>query len=144
VTGRGVLPLLEAWGRGPTTLHGFYSHGFPNLFHLGSLQNANSVNFTHVLQEQAEHIAAVIAEGRAAGARFIEPTEDAQAGWAQTIRDTAHDNSAFQAECTPGYYNREGATTGPSFSYGPGPVAFHRLLREWRANEIGDVLVAGR
>jgi cation diffusion facilitator CzcD-associated flavoprotein CzcO len=144
VTGRGGLPLLEAWGRGPTTLHGFYSHGFPNLFHLGSLQNANSVNFTHVLQEQAEHIAAVIAEGRAAGARFIEPTEDAQAGWAQTIRDTAHDNSAFQAECTPGYYNREGATTGPSFSYGPGPVAFHRLLREWRANEIGDVLVAGR
>lgn len=144
VTGRGGRPLLEAWGRGPTTLHGFYSHGFPNLFHLGSLQNANSVNFTHILQEQAEHVAAVIAEGRAAGARYIEPSEDAQAGWAQTIRDAAHDNSAFQAECTPGYYNREGAAAGPSFSYGPGPVAFHRLLREWRANEIGDVLVAGR
>ncbi|MFC4630727.1 flavin-containing monooxygenase [Promicromonospora alba] len=144
VRGKGGQALLEAWGRGPQTLHGFYSHGFPNLFHLGSLQNANSVNFTHILQEQAEHIAAVVAEGRAAGARYIEPSEDAQAGWAQTIRDAAHDNSAFQAECTPGYYNREGASTGPSFSYGPGPVAFHRLLREWRANEIGDVLVAGR
>lgn len=144
VRGKGGQALLEAWGRGPQTLHGFYSHGFPNLFHLGSVQNANSVNFTHILQEQAEHIAAVIAEGRAAGARYIEPSEDAQAGWAQTIRDAAHDNSAFQAECTPGYYNREGASTGPSFSYGPGPVVFHRLLREWRANEIGDVLVAGR
>ena len=144
VTGRGGRTLLEAWGRGPATLHGFYSYGFPNLFHLGSLQNANSVNFTHILQEQAEHIAAVIAEGRTAGARYIEPTEDAQEGWAQTIRDAAHDNSAFQAECTPGYYNREGASRGPSFSYGPGPVAFRRLLREWRANDIGDVLVAGR
>ncbi|MFC8799040.1 flavin-containing monooxygenase [Promicromonospora sp. NPDC057138] len=142
VTGRGGQPLLEAWGRGPTTLHGFYSHGFPNLFHLGSLQNANSVNFVHILQEQAEHIAAVIAESRAAGARYVEPSEQAQADWSRTIRESSHDNSAFQAECTPGYYNREGASAGPSFSYGPGPVAFHRLLREWRASELGDVLVA--
>ncbi len=143
VRGRGGQMLLEAWARGPRTLHGFYSHGFPNLFHLGAVQNANSVNFVHILQEQAEHIAAVIAEGRAAGARYVEPTESAQADWAQTIRDTGHDHSAFQAECTPGYYNREGAGVGGSFSYGPGPVAFHRLLREWRANGISDVLVAG-
>ncbi|PUB29811.1 cation diffusion facilitator CzcD-associated flavoprotein CzcO [Promicromonospora sp. AC04] len=142
VTGRGGRQLLEAWGRGPRTLHGFYSHGFPNLFHLGAVQNANSVNFVHILQEQAEHIAAVIGESRAVGARYVEPTEQAQDDWAQTIRDSAHDHSAFQAECTPGYYNREGASTGPSFAYGPGPVAFHRLLREWRASELSDVLVA--
>jgi cation diffusion facilitator CzcD-associated flavoprotein CzcO len=141
VTGRGGQTLLEAWGRGPTTLHGFYSHGFPNLFLLGPLQNANSVNFVHILQEQAEHIAAVIAESRAAGARYIEPSEEAQADWAQTIREVSHDNSAFQAECTPGYYNREGASVGPSMSYGPGPVAFHRLLREWRRHDMSAVLV---
>ncbi|GHH73177.1 flavin-containing monooxygenase [Promicromonospora soli] len=142
VTGRGGQTLLETWGRrGPMTLHGFYSHGFPNLFHLGSLQNANSVNFVHILQEQAEHIAAVIAESRAAGARYVEPSEQAQAGWSQTIRDSSHDNSAFQAECTPGYYNREGAGTQGSSAYGPGPVAFHRLLRDWRASDLSDVLV---
>ncbi|WP_454852716.1 flavin-containing monooxygenase [Promicromonospora soli] len=141
VTGRGGQQLLEAWGRGPATLHGFYSHGFPNLFHLGAVQNANSVNFVHILQEQAEHIAAVIAESRAEGARYVEPSEQAQADWSQTIRESAHDHSAFQAECTPGYYNREGAGVGPSFSYGPGPVAFHKLLREWRRHDMSAVLV---
>lgn len=31
-----------------TGLHGFYSHGFPNLFHLGPLKDANPVNFAHI------------------------------------------------------------------------------------------------
>jgi hypothetical protein len=134
--------LLGAWSQGLRTLHGFYSHGFPNLFHLGTLQNANSVNFVHILQEQAVHIAAVIAKGREAGARLIEPTAEAEAEWGQTIRDTALENSAFQAECTPGYYNGEGAGAVGSPAYGPGPVAFHRLLRKWRDEDIEEVLSA--
>ncbi|MCO6722978.1 monooxygenase, partial [Streptomyces sp. Vc714c-19] len=56
VHGRGGTQLLHAWAqRGPRTLHGFTSNGFPNLIQLGSLQNAASVNFTHVLDEQAVH-----------------------------------------------------------------------------------------
>lgn len=139
VTGRDGRTLLEAWGRGPRTLHGFYTHGFPNLFHLGSLQNANSVNFVHILVEQANHIAAVITAAREAGADFIEPTADAEEQWCRTIQETALNNQQFQAECTPGYYNREGNPPPVSFSYGPGPVAFHRLLRQWRSGEISTV-----
>mgnify|MGYP003307128920 CR=1 FL=1 len=140
VTGRGGQTLLEAWGRGPRTLHGFYTHGFPNLFHLGSLQNANSVNFVHILLEQANHIAAVIAKGREVGADFIEPTAEAEDQWCRTIQELSPNNRKFQAECTPGYYNREGNPPPVSFSYGPGPVAFHRLLKKWREEEILDVL----
>ena len=140
VEGRGGEPLLKAWSQGPRTLHGFYSHGFPNLFHLGSLQNANSVNFVHILQEQATHIAAVIAQGRKTGAPLIEPAAEAEAGWGNTIRETALDNQDFQAECTPGYYNREGAPSSASTSYGPGPVAFHKLLATWRDKNIEEVL----
>ncbi|GAB3695286.1 hypothetical protein GCM10028793_17130 [Nocardiopsis oceani] len=140
VRGRGGQGLLESWSRGPKTLHGFYSNGFPNLFHLGPLQNANSVNFAHILLEQAEHIAAVITEGLKTGARVIEPTREAAEEWSRTVQETSHDNSAFQAQCTPGYYNREGAVMHGGFSYSPGPVAFHRLLEEWRDSNVDDVL----
>ena len=141
VKGRGGQNLLDSWRHGPRTLHGFYSDGFPNLFQLGSLHNANAVNFTNILLEQAEHIAAVIAEGIKTGARAIEPTSKAVEEWGRTIRENALDNAAFQAECTPGYYNREGAGGAGGTSYGPGPVAFHRLLAHWRKTRIHEVLV---
>jgi cation diffusion facilitator CzcD-associated flavoprotein CzcO len=142
VHGRGGIPLLSAWARGPRTLHGFYSHGFPNLFHLGSLQNAASVNFVHVLQEQAGHIGAVVAEARRRDARRVEPSAPAEEQWVATIAATAPDNYAFQAECTPGYYNNEGKPRPRANSYGPGPVAFHDLLRRWRTGGgMDDVLV---
>lgn len=140
VRGRGGQELLASWSRGPSTLHGFYSNGFPNLFHLGSLQNANSVNFTHILTEQAEHIAAVVGEARKTGVPVVEPSRESADAWGRTVRETAHDNSAFRQECTPGYYNREGAGTRGGFSYSPGPVAFHRLLEQWRGESMTDVL----
>ncbi|MFI6231186.1 flavin-containing monooxygenase [Micromonospora echinospora] len=142
VYGRDGVPLLQSWSQGPRTLHGLYSHGFPNLFHLGSLQNANSVNFVHVLQEQAIHIGAVVAEARRRNALWVEPSVEAEEAWVATIREVAPDTIAFQAECTPGYYNNEGRPRPVNNSYGPGPVAFHELLRRWRANGgFDDVLV---
>ncbi|PRX96594.1 flavin-containing monooxygenase [Allonocardiopsis opalescens] len=141
VIGRGGTALLEAWSRGPRTLHGFYSHGFPNLFQLGALQNANSANFVHILQDQAEHIAAVIARGREVDAAYIEPSAEAEAAWVRTVRETATDLRAFQAECTPGYYNAEGTASATGMMYSPGPVAFQRVLREWRDGGMHDVLV---
>ncbi|GAA4608579.1 cation diffusion facilitator CzcD-associated flavoprotein CzcO [Actinoplanes octamycinicus] len=133
VHGRDGQQLLHYWARGPRTLHGFYTHGFPNLFHLGALQNAAAVNFVHVLQEQATHIAAVVAEAERRGARRVEPTLEAEEAWLATIRETAPDNFKFQAECTPGYYNGEGKPRPVNNSFGPGPVVFHELLRSWRA-----------
>jgi cation diffusion facilitator CzcD-associated flavoprotein CzcO len=142
VYGREGLPLLQSWSQGPRTLHGFYSHGFPNLFQLGPLQNASAVNFVHILQEQATHIGAVVAEARKRGARCVEPTAAAQDAWVATLRANARDNSAFLTECTPGYYNNEGKPRASVNSYGPGPVDFHARLRRWRAEGgLDDVLV---
>ncbi|MCJ1682788.1 NAD(P)/FAD-dependent oxidoreductase [Rathayibacter sp. VKM Ac-2928] len=141
VVGRDGRTLLEAWARGPRTLHGFSTHGFPNLFHLSGIQNANSVNFAHILLEQAEHIAAVIARGREVGARYLEPTAEAEEAWVRTVHETALDTRTFQAECTPGYYNGEGTRSIGGASYSPGPIAFHRLLRAWRDEGMDDVLV---
>jgi cation diffusion facilitator CzcD-associated flavoprotein CzcO len=142
VYGRDGVPLLGAWRQGPRTLHGFYSHGFPNLFHLGSLHNAGSVNFVHILDEQATHIGAVVGAARRRGARYIEPTAEAEAGWLATIAAKAPDTYQFQADCTPGYYNSEGRPRPRSTSFGDGPVAFHDLLRRWRAEGgMAEVLV---
>ncbi|WP_461172744.1 NAD(P)/FAD-dependent oxidoreductase [Arthrobacter sp. Z1-9] len=134
------IPLLDAWSQGPRTLHGFYSHGFPNLFHLGAIQNANSVNFVHILQEQAQHIAKVIAAAAVLNSPRVEPTAEAEEAWIRTVQESALENQEFQAECTPGYYNNEGAAPQQASTFGPGPIAFHRLLAAWRRDSISDVL----
>ncbi|MDF3146621.1 MULTISPECIES: NAD(P)/FAD-dependent oxidoreductase [unclassified Streptomyces] len=143
VYGRGGAGLLETWmTKGFKTLHGFTTRGFPNLFLLGSTQNAAAVNFVHILDEQASHVAEVVAQARGRKARYVEPTAEAQDAWVTTIRQKAADLYKFQAECTPGYYNNEGSPRERSESYGDGPVAFHELLRRWRSEGgMREVLV---
>lgn len=141
VVGRDGRSLLEAWSHGPRTLHGITSHGFPNLFQLGALQNANSVNFVHVLQEQARHIAAMIQRARSTGSERVEPSVQAEEASVRTVHATARDTAAFQSACTPGYYNAEGTAAITGMTYSPGPVAFHRILQRWREGAMEDVLV---
>ncbi len=141
VFGRNGVNLHEFWRTaGKRTLHGFYTRGFPNLFHLGPLQTATSVNFTHVLDEQAIHVGAVVAEARRLGVNRIEPTEEAETAWVETIRATSPKQAWFDAGCTPGYYNNEGKPNQRQ-TYGHGPATFHRLLRDWRSgNGTAEVL----
>ncbi|GAB3975632.1 NAD(P)/FAD-dependent oxidoreductase [Actinoallomurus acanthiterrae] len=143
VYGRHGVHLFQAWSQGPRTLHGFYTHGFPNLFQLGPTQSATAVNFVHVLDEQATHVAEVVAQARARRARYVEPSPEAQDDWLATLRKNAPDLYKFQAECTPGYYNNEGMPRERREAYADGPVAFHELLRRWRADGgMDEVLVA--
>lgn len=141
VHGRGGTQLLHAWAQhGPRTLHGFTCNGFPNLILMGSLQNASSVNFTHVLDEQAVHAAALVATAEDKGA-LIEPSREAEDDWIATMAEGAPDHEWFHAECTPGYYNREGRgrPNGP-IAYPHGAFAFHELLKRWREESMNEVL----
>jgi len=137
IYGRDGTTLTDYWADGLKTLHGFYSSGFPNCFHMGLNQNALTANFTHMLDEQAHHIRDVIKQAKSRGAHIIEPTPEAEAEWVATIRAKAIHNQRFQRECTPGYYNNEGKPApGVGFfgeQYGGGPVEFHDLIRSWRA-----------
>ncbi|GAB3167476.1 flavin-containing monooxygenase [Streptomyces incanus] len=141
VHGRGGTQLLRVWARqGPRTLHGFTSNGFPNLIQMGSLQNASSVNFTHILDEQAVHAAALVAAAEAADA-LVEPSRETEDAWLATLAEDAPDHEWFHADCTPGYYNREGRgrPNGPT-AYPHGAHAFHRLLRRWREDSMSEIL----
>jgi cation diffusion facilitator CzcD-associated flavoprotein CzcO len=136
IRGRGGRTLSEHWAGGLRTLHGCMSHGFPNCFHMGSNQSTVTPNFTHLLDEQAQYIADVLGEAGRRQAAVVEPTADAEAGWVQTIHDTARIQRQFRQDCTPGYYNGEGRAGDNDglFAglYGPGPVRFFRLLHDWR------------
>ncbi|MFJ9392304.1 flavin-containing monooxygenase [Nocardioides sp. NPDC101246] len=141
VTGRGGVQLLHAWAaEGPRSLHGFASNGFPNLLKMGSLHNANSVNFSHILDEQAVHAAALVAAAEARGA-VIEPSREAEDAWAHRLTQGAPKHAWFHAECTPGYYNAEGAGRSDAPTGYPGSaVAFHEELRAWRETSVEEAL----
>ncbi|WP_406030768.1 NAD(P)/FAD-dependent oxidoreductase [Nocardioides sp. NBC_00163] len=145
VTGRDGLQLLHAWAQeGPRSLHGFASSGFPNLLKMGSLHNASSVNFSHILDEQAVHAAALVVAAETRGA-LVEPSREAEDAWARRIAEGAPRHAWFHAECTPGYYNAEGAGRPDVPTGYPGSaVAFHEELRAWRETSIDEALTVPR
>jgi cyclohexanone monooxygenase len=109
---------------------------------MGLSQNGLSVNLTSMLDDQAQHIGYIIKQVMERGARYSQPTAEAEAAWVAEIRRLAISNVAFFEECTPGYYNAEGkiAQRGGGLnneSYSPGVNAFNRLLAKWR--ESGDL-----
>ena len=146
IDGRDGRSLFDYWANGFRTLHGHSSHGFPNWFYIGISQNGLSVNMTAMFDDQAQHIAYIIAETRRRGAVTVEPTEEAEAAWVAEIRRLSVSNAEFLAACTPGYYNNEGEVSGglTGESYAPGVNAFNALLAEWRAKGNLDGLALGR
>jgi cyclohexanone monooxygenase len=134
--GKDGQTLTEKWKDGASTLHGLLTRGFPNCFIVSNVQSGFSANFPHMINEQSKHIAYVLKEASARQARTVEPSQEAEAAWVKTIEDLAIMRQGFLEECTPGYYNNEGnvrALATRNGSYGAGPVAFVKLLEDWRA-----------
>jgi cyclohexanone monooxygenase len=140
VYGRDAVTLTEHWRDGAATFHGFYSRGFPNCFIVSIVQSGFSVNFPHMLNEQAKHLAYVLRHAADQGLTRIETSQEAEDAWVQTIVDLAQMNAQFLEACTPGYYNNEGKPAERSVRngwYGAGSPAFIKLLEEWRTR--GDL-----
>jgi len=140
VNGRDGLSLFDHWADGLQTLHGFTTPGFPNWFYIGVSQNAFSVNMTSMFDDQARHVAYLIAETRRRGATTVEPAEDAVAEWVGVINGFHVGGLSFLESCTPGYYNNEGSPkAGSAFfgAYTPGINAFNQLLQDYR--QRGDM-----
>ena len=137
IIGRDRTPLSKKWADGLRTFHGFYSHGFPNCFFLGMTQTGLTANMTHMLNEQAQHLAYVISHVRGNNIKAVEASQAAEDAWVGDINRLAQVAGQHYATCTPGYYNNEGkiGSSGNGFlsgQYGGGPVEFFRILKEWR------------
>ena len=140
--GRDGVSLYDHWGDGFRTLHGLYTHGFPNWFTIGINQNGLSPNMTAMFDDQAIHVSYIVSEVLNRGNTTFEVTEEAESNWVDQIVALAGSGAtAFLQECTPGYYNREGTTSeGTSMQnspYAPGINAFNTLLADWR--DKGDL-----
>ena len=134
--GRDGRSLQAKWDDGIATLHGMFSRGFPNVFIFSLAQSGFSVNFPHMLDEQARHAAYVLRHALDHDVRTLEPTAEAEEAWVQTILSLALDRQAFLESCTPGYYNNEGRPAESDLRgspYGAGPIAFVGVLEAWRA-----------
>jgi cyclohexanone monooxygenase len=146
IEGRDGASLYDHWAKGPRTLHGMTSHGFPNLFFTGYTQAASAANLTLMYDQQATHIAHIAKATLARGAAMFEPSKSAQDEWVRIIKEKLTLNTRYWRECTPGYGNAEGSEEIRSpmgESYGPGFYAFDQLLKEWRGKGDMEGLVLG-
>ena len=136
VYGKGGVSLSEKWANGLETYHGFFVRDFPNLFLVSNGQSGFTANFPHMLNEQSKHIAYVIQNAQGRQARTVEVEQGAVDNWVETIQKLALMRADFLNECTPGYYNNEGkpeAMSTKNSMYGAGPIAFVKVLEDWRA-----------
>jgi cation diffusion facilitator CzcD-associated flavoprotein CzcO len=136
IIGRGGHTLSQHWSEGLRTLHGLTVHGFPNCFFLGFTQTAITISVPQALSEQANHVEYIVSESRARGHRSVEATTAAELAYVSEVHHLARLGQRFYQECTPGYYNSEGAKGNKQgfFSdiYGAGPLAFFDKLQAWR------------
>jgi cyclohexanone monooxygenase len=137
ITGRNGLTLDEKWKDGVLSLHGMTTRGFPNSFFLSNFQSGFALNYTHTLDEEARHVAWIIAEGLERKLRSIEPDRQAEDAWVEGIVAAGNPLRDFFESCTPGYYNDEGKVRERSLrnAYFPGgSPAFFAMLAQWRAD----------
>jgi len=135
VTGRLGETLTEKWADGMETMHGIFSHGFPNLFIMSPGQAGFTVSFPHLLGEQASHIAHVVDHVLSNDITTAEVTPEAEQEWVQAVIDTSRVSLPFLESCTPGYYNNEGQPkkrAAQNSTFGGGSIEYFRLLAEWR------------
>jgi len=143
--GRGGLTLSEKWRDRAHTFHGLHLHGFPNAFMLSLVHSGYTLNYPYLIDEQAKHVAWVIGEALARGARTVEASAEAEKAWGETIRSRlALGDPTFAEQCTPSYFNNEGQVDdgilARNFFVG-GPTEFAGVLAAWRAEGTLEGLV---
>ncbi len=135
IVGRDGVTLTGKWADGASTLHGMHTRGFPNCFIFSPTQSGFTVNFPHLLDEQAKHAAYILRRAFDADASVVEVSRAAEDAWVRTIVELAQNNMDFLESCTPGYYNNEGRPGDRGVRngfYGAGSIAFFKVLEDWR------------
>jgi cyclohexanone monooxygenase len=88
------------------------------------------------LNEQARQVVYMVTEAKKRGHETLEPTAPGEDAYVKEIRSLARLGVRFYTECTPGYYNSEGAAGNRAGfmtdMYGAGPIKFFQMLKAWR------------
>ena len=105
--GRNGISMSDSWGEGPHTMHGVFTHDFPNMLMISTVQGGFGVNFVHYLTETSKHVAHVIAECEREGIREIEVESSSEEAWFDVLMSKIAGLAVYNATCTPGYLNSE-------------------------------------
>ncbi len=136
VVGRDGIELRQYWKDGMKTFQGMFTRGFPNCILVNFGQNAAANSFSFILDEQAKHVAHTLSEVRKRGGTTVEPSQQAVDDYVAEIKPLSFSQSAFWEQCTPSYFNGEGANENPHGFFAnvhpAGGVAFYGMLAEWR------------
>ncbi|MEZ5742411.1 MAG: NAD(P)/FAD-dependent oxidoreductase [Sphingomonadaceae bacterium] len=136
IEGRDGLSIYDYWRDGFKTFQGMMAAGFPNMFFTGFTQAGTNASNSKTFIDQGFHIGYVASEALKRGAERIEPTQEAQDGYISHLRSVAVDNSQFQTECTPSYFNNEGDQKKKRSIFGEpwgeGYYAFEAMIGAWR------------
>jgi cyclohexanone monooxygenase len=149
IVGRDGRSLSEHWSDGLRTLHGLTTDGFPNCFFLGFNQSSVTVSVPIALDKQARQVTHMVTTAKALGCEVLEPAASAVDAYVDEVRRAGRIGWKFFAECTPGYYNSEGAAGNRhgffSDMYGGGAIRFFEMLDRWREDGMqGMQLRRGR
>ncbi|MEG3155552.1 flavin-containing monooxygenase [Sphingomonas sp. RB1R13] len=133
--GVGGISLGDYWKGGRKTLHGIFTHNFPNMGVISGLKQAGITwSITFMNRRQAEHFATVVRQCLDKGVEAFDVTPDAELRWMAVLKDKTMKDTTFLNECTPGYYNNEGKDERDSIwlsNYGGGPFEYMDVLRDW-------------
>lgn len=134
--GRNGVSLSQKWANGIRTMHSFHVHGFPNMFVIGHAHGGYTTSYTHSFDVKAKHLSHIISTCLEKGYQQVEVTEAAEQAWVEEIIRIYRNQAAFQAACTPGYYNNEGQPSllvAQNSAYGKGPITYFKRLAAWQA-----------
>jgi cyclohexanone monooxygenase len=134
--GRDGVSLSDAWEEGMRTLHGVHVHGFPNAFIVQPSQAANLIsNVPHNIVDHADTISTVVAHAEKNDFTKVEPNKAAQDAWVEMVL-SGQGMLIGSTECTPGYYNNEGAGITEKNRHGlghpGGAKAYFAHIAAWR------------
>jgi len=118
VIGRNGMLLSDYWANGCRTIYSYNVHNFPNLWLLNGPQGVLTSAFVVSIEKAGVHAAHMIRTMQEKGQTYCEVTKEAEDAYcAQILEDStpigngeAAARQKFYVNCTPGYYNSEGAT----------------------------------
>ena len=118
------------------TLHGMHSRGFPNCFIMSNTQSGFTVNYPHMLNEQSEahrvHRPPRARPRRRARSRSRRRPKRSGSRPSSASRARAGLPRELHARLLQ-QRGQAGRAQRPERTYGGGPIAFVKLLEDWRA-----------
>ena len=115
--------------------------GFPNCFIFSIVQSGFSVNFPHMLDEQARHLAYILEHAQENDIKVIEASQEAEDAWVQTILDCGDQPHGLPRVVHARLLQQRGPPerSEPSATVptAEAPIAFVQMWEAWRA--AGDL-----